>query len=142
VQALDLQLDCSPRVAEVAHFDASCQYIGSELPTLTCPQSASKPGSLQVTVLLPAQVTAGQQLALDGANPVVKVDAAAVAGDLLVESMAGGGAGYVVFDQFTPGRVLSGSFVGATVQMQPDPPFTCRLSSAHFDASSGPGVTP
>jgi hypothetical protein len=56
VQGLDLQLDCSPRVAEVAHFDSSCQYIGSELPTLTCPQSASKPGSLQLTVLLPAQV--------------------------------------------------------------------------------------
>jgi hypothetical protein len=140
-QVSDLQLDCSPRVTEVAHFDGTCQYVGADVPLMTCPQSASKSGSLTMTVLRPQDVTAGQRIAVGGTNPIVKVDAAATASDLLVESTTVGGVGFVVFDHFEPGRIMSGAFVDTSVEMQPDPPFPCRLSSGHFDASSGPGVT-
>jgi hypothetical protein len=140
-QSLELQLDCSPRVTEVAHFEGACQYVGGDVPIMECPQPGSAPGSLRMTVLRPQDVTAGQKVAVGGADPIVKLEGAATAGNLLVESTAVGGVGFVVFDRFEPGKIMSGAFVDTSIEMQPDPTFPCHLSSGHFDVSSGPGVT-
>jgi hypothetical protein len=139
--ALELQLDCSPRVSEIARFTASCQYVGGDVPIMQCPQSAYESGMLLMTVPRPQDVVVGRRIALGGAAPVVKLEGTATFGIELVESTSVAGVGFVVFDRFEPGHIMSGSFVDTSIEMQPDPAFLCRLSADHFEASSGPGVT-
>jgi hypothetical protein len=138
---LELQLDCSPRVTDLARFEGACQYVGGDVPIMECPQTRSAPGSLRMTVPRPQDVTAGARIAVGGADPIVTIEAAATAGNLLVQSTSVGGVGYVVFDRFVPGTIMSGAFVDTSIEMRPDSAFSCHLSSGHFDASTGPGVT-
>jgi hypothetical protein len=136
-----IELDCGARAPEVVSFGPACQYAtmgsttGEDLPLMICAQAASAVGALRMVVAKPAAVSLGQAIPLGGDDPVVTVDLTALAGSLLIQTVGQQATtGAVVLDQLDLGHSLSGHFVGATVQAQPDPPFPCRFSDAEFSA--------